>query len=344
MDARKLMELIGVVAEDRRVVEAYARIAAFGPSPRPIVLLAPTGCGKEMAARALAIASGRERFIVTNCAAIPDALIESELFGHVRGAFTGATRDRAGAFEAADGGTLFLDEIGELPVGLQPKLLRALQEGEVQRVGSDEPIKVNVRVVAATNRDLRAEVKAGRFRADLLYRFPLVVELPALRERTDLALVAADRLARIWADDRCDGSPPALDAAVLAELAAREWPGNVRELEGVLAEAVAMRDGRPIRPEDVSGVLTKAEQTAHKSGAELLTKAEQPRGASILEVARLAVRTAGVSERELARRCGWRSPTKAHRFMTSSRASSADVERVLSAMGYRISVRKPRGR
>ena len=173
-----------------------------------------------------------------NCAALPESIAESELFGHVPGAFTGAARDRAGKFEVADGGTLFLDEVGELPLTLQPKLLRALQSGEIQRVGSDRVHRVDVRVVAATNRDLAREVERGRFRADLYHRlavFPLRV--PPLRERReDIPLLAAH-----FADAarrRLGLGPVRLSDAVRARLVAADWPGNVRELENVVSRAV----------------------------------------------------------------------------------------------------------
>ena len=181
-----------------------------------------------------------------NCAALPESIAESELFGHVAGAFTGAVRDRAGKFEVADGGSLFLDEVGELPLSLQPKLLRALQEGEIQRVGSDRPHRVDVRVIAATNRDLAAEVGRGRFRADLYHRLAVYpIRVPALRERReDIPLLAAH-----FADAarrRLGLGPLRLSDEVRARLAAADWPGNVRELENVVSRAVLRAAaGRP---------------------------------------------------------------------------------------------------
>ncbi len=173
-----------------------------------------------------------------NCAALPESIAESELFGHVAGAFTGAVRDRAGKFEVADGGSLFLDEVGELPLSLQPKLLRALQQGEIQRIGSDRLHRVDVRIIAATNRDLLAEVERGRFRADLYHRLAVYpIRVPALRERRDdIALLAthfADSTRR-----RLGLGPLRLGEEVRERLAAADWPGNVRELENVVSRAV----------------------------------------------------------------------------------------------------------
>ena len=220
----------------------------------PVLIFGETGVGKELVARAIHDGSRRREapLIQVNCAALPEGVIESELFGHVRGAFTGAVANRAGKFELADGGTLFLDEIGELPLGAQAKLLRALQEGEVQRVGADQPISVNVRIVTATNRDLANEVANGRFRADLYHRldvFPLRV--PPLRERRgDVAILAGFFLDRYRAQL---GLPKVvLTAAAIVTLEANDWPGNVRELDHAIARAslrAQMRTpaGQPIK-------------------------------------------------------------------------------------------------
>ena len=215
-------------------------IDAVATTDFPVLVLGETGVGKELAARALHQGSRRREapFIEINCAALPDGVIESELFGHVRGAFTGAVANRPGRFEIADGGTLFLDEIGELPLGAQAKLLRVLQEGEVQRVGADTPIRVDVRLLTATNRDLGQEVAAGRFRADLFHRLDVFrLRVPALRERRpDIAVLAGFFLDRHRAQL---GLPQMLlTPAALQQLEAGDWPGNVRELDHVLARAV----------------------------------------------------------------------------------------------------------
>ena len=205
-----------------------------------MLVLGESGTGKELAARAIhqrSQVSGGP-FVELNCAAIPRELAESELFGHVRGAFSGATRDRVGRFEAAEGGTLFLDEIGELPFELQGKLLRVLQEGTYERVGEVRTRHARVRVIAATNRDLMAEVEAGRFRQDLYYRLAVYpITLPPLRHRReDVAALAPRLLERICR--RLGRAPVTLTPEQLTELAARAWRGNVRELLNVLERAV----------------------------------------------------------------------------------------------------------
>jgi transcriptional regulator with GAF, ATPase, and Fis domain len=212
-----------------------------------VLILGETGSGKELIARAIHGASPRRErpMVKVNCAAIPASLIESEFFGHERGAFTGATGKREGRFALADGGTIFLDEVGELPLELQGKLLRVLQEGEFEPVGSSRTRKVNVRVVAATNRDLFREVQDGRFREDLYYRlsvFPLTV--PPLRERGDDIALLAEEFARKFAQKTGRTLAP-FTPQCLARLKAYPWPGNVRELQNVIERAViTARDGR----------------------------------------------------------------------------------------------------
>jgi len=228
---------LGVSAAAQRVVHEVQLVAA---TELPVLISGETGVGKELvAAMVHASSARRERALVTvNCAALPDALAESELFGHHKGAFTGATQDRAGKFELADRATIFLDEVGELPLALQPKLLRALQQGEVQRVGSDRSHRVNVRVVSATNRHLEQEVAAGRFRADLYHRLAAYpIHVPALRDRSqDVPILADHLLSQIRRRIGC--GVPVLDADGLALLQAYTWPGNVRELDNVLARAL----------------------------------------------------------------------------------------------------------
>jgi anaerobic nitric oxide reductase transcription regulator len=205
-----------------------------------VLITGETGVGKEMVAHRLHETSPRagEALIHVNCAALPESIAESELFGHVSGAFTGATRERAGKFEIADGGTLFLDEVGELPLTLQPKLLRALQEGEIQRVGSDRTLKVNVRILAATNRDLRAEVAEGRFRPDLFHRLAVYpIHVPALRERReDIPLLAGHFLD--VSRRRLGLGHVRLTDQARERLIGAPWPGNVRELENVISRGV----------------------------------------------------------------------------------------------------------
>ena len=249
-----LQEIIG---ESPAFERAFREIAMVAPARCPVLVLGETGTGKELAARAIHSLSPRadRAFETIDCGAIPRELIESELFGHVRGAFTGATRDRRGAFELANGGTLFLDEIGELPSGAQTRLLRVLQEGRFRRVGDERAIQVDVRVVAATNRDLLSEVKGGRFREDLYYRLNVFcLRLPALRDRRgDVAQLVAHVLDRL-ADDL--GSPAArLPAAVLRRLEEYEFPGNVRELRNVLTALVLRTQGRTPTLADLESLL-----------------------------------------------------------------------------------------
>jgi anaerobic nitric oxide reductase transcription regulator len=226
-------EMIGTSAVVQRLRQ---EIDLVSRSDVPVLILGETGVGKELVARALHAASRRhsDPMLYVNCAALPETLADSELFGHVRGAFTGATADRAGKFEVASGGTLFLDEIGELPLSVQPKLLRALQEGEIQRVGSDRVIRADVRLIAATNRDLEQEVRAGRFRADLFHRLAVYpLRVAPLRERAQDIPLLAGYFCDV-ARRRLGLGQVRLDPSAIAALKAYSWPGNVRELENVL--------------------------------------------------------------------------------------------------------------
>jgi len=219
---------------------AFALLERAAASDATVLLTGETGTGKEAAAESLHLASARRDgpFIVVDCGAIPPALLEAELFGHDRGAFTGAVSERVGAFEAASGGTIFLDEIGELATELQPKLLRALERREVKRLGTTRYVAVDVRVVAATHRDLRAEINARTFRADLYYRLAVVeLVLPALRERLDdVPLIVDHLLAAASPAQRAELTTPAF----LAHLTAHRWPGNVRELRNYLDRCLAL--------------------------------------------------------------------------------------------------------
>ncbi len=232
------------VAGDPQSLALLTLAERIAVSDIPVLLEGPTGTGKEVLARFVHRLSPRTSgaFVAVNCAAMPEAMLEALLFGHRKGAFTGAAEAAEGLFRAADGGTLLLDEIGELPLALQAKLLRALQEGEVLPLGATKPLKVDVRVVAATNRHLAEEVEAGRFREDLLYRlnvFPL--RLPALRDRPgDIAALAFAMLLR---HAPAPGCPGWIDAATLALLESHAWPGNVRELENVIRRGILLADG-----------------------------------------------------------------------------------------------------
>jgi transcriptional regulator with GAF, ATPase, and Fis domain/predicted negative regulator of RcsB-dependent stress response len=238
--------IVGRSSAMQRIFDLVERAAS---SHLPVLVLGESGTGKELVAKALHLHGPRRRrvFLSENCAAIPEALLESTLFGHTRGAFTGAERDKPGLFEQADSGTLFLDEVGDMPLSMQVKLLRVLQEGEVRRVGGEKTIKVDVRVVAATNRNLQAEVAAGRFREDLLFRLQvLVVQLPPLRERDgDLPVLVQHLLEKI---SKARGRPaPGIDLDVLELFAKYPWPGNIRQLENVLQRLALLAGDRPIQ-------------------------------------------------------------------------------------------------
>jgi two-component system response regulator AtoC len=224
-----------------RVLEVVERAAEFKAT---VLLTGESGTGKEVLARAIHAQSGRreEAFVAVNCGAIPEMLLESELFGHSRGAFTGASRARRGLFVEADGGTLFLDEIGELPVALQVKLLRVLQEEEVRPLGESKPLQVDIRVIAATSRQLEEEVAAGRFREDLFYRLNVLrVPVPPLRERREDIAVLVDHL--VGRARETLGKPiRSVTDDALARLLAYPWPGNVRELENVIERAVILAE------------------------------------------------------------------------------------------------------
>ena len=259
----------GLIAESPAMRQALALVARVAEHPTTVLITGESGTGKEVIARAIHRASPRapRPFIGVNCAAIPEALLESELFGHVRGAFTGATGDKIGLFEQASGGTLLLDEIGELPVALQAKLLRVLQENEIRRVGDQKIRRVDPRVLAATARDLESEVQRGRFREDLFYRINVVaIELPPLRERTeDIAPLArhfASRLAQRF------GRPLSLSDEAIAWLERQEWPGNVRELENAIERAAVLNEKPLLHARDFEKRDTRSDIDSESGPAE----------------------------------------------------------------------------
>ena len=230
----RIPELVGNAPA---MLDVSRRIRLVAPRSTPVLIEGPTGSGKELVAEALHRLSGRSRkpFVAINCAAIPEALLEAELFGHTRGAFTGAVHGRVGRIESADGGTLFLDEIGEMPPALQSKLLRFVESGELQRVGDNETVKVDVRIVAATHRPLAKHTHEGKFRADLYYRLAVfLIRTPALIDhKQDLPVLVEHFLERMGRDEPVKR----LEASAMLKLAAHDWPGNVRELEHVLERA-----------------------------------------------------------------------------------------------------------
>lgn len=237
------------VGESQALQHVLRQVQLVAPTDAAVLITGESGTGKELVARAIHDRSPRKgrALIKVNCSAVPDALFESEFFGHVKGAFTGALADRPGRFEVADRGTLFLDEIGEVPLAMQAKLLRVLQEGEFERVGDARTRPVDVRIVAATNRDLKREVEAGRFREDLYYRLSVFpVHIPPLRERReDIPKLALHFIAQ--SAQRMNRRVPRVTQAVLSQLAAHDWPGNVRELQNVIERAVILAQGSALR-------------------------------------------------------------------------------------------------
>jgi two-component system response regulator AtoC len=263
----------GIIGTSAGITEMYAVLERVADTPTTVLITGESGTGKELVARALHENSSRKDkpFIKVNCAAIPKELIESELFGYERGAFTGAVSSKPGRFELANGGTLFLDEIGEIPVEMQVKLLRALQESEFERVGGIKTIRIDVRLVAATNRDLKKLIAAGTFREDLFYRLNVVpIRLPALRERAvDVPLLVQHFLAKF--NERLKKHVAGAEPEALDVLASYPWPGNIRELENVIERAVLFCDAQKVRvadlPPEVRGAPVAA--TAPMTDADL---------------------------------------------------------------------------
>jgi DNA-binding NtrC family response regulator len=255
-DVRDKYQLANIVGRSEAMLHVFKTAARVAATDATVLIQGESGTGKELVARAIHLSSPREKnaFVAVDCGAIAEGVLESELFGHARGAFTGAQGARRGLFEEADGGTLFLDEMGDVSTKLQAQLLRALQEGEIRRVGASEVAKVNVRVVAATNKDLVQAVKDGRFREDLYYRLNVVtIRLPPLRERReDIPL-----LAEHFAAKHSRASAAALSPEALTTLSAYDWPGNVRELENAIARALALNPSGMILPEDFSETIRK---------------------------------------------------------------------------------------
>jgi len=241
-EVEKFRPQTGLIGESAAIKEVLSMIYRVAPSGATVLITGESGTGKELAARTLHAASPRKnrRFVAVSCAAIPESLLESELFGYERGAFTGATRSKPGKFELADGGTLFLDEIGDLPTSLQVKLLRVLQEKEVERLGSTLPRKVDVRIIAATNQDLRKKVEEGSFREDLFYRINTInIHIPPLRERKEDILPLAEFFLRKFSKEM-GKDIKGFDREARKALLSYQWPGNVRELINVVERAVVL--------------------------------------------------------------------------------------------------------
>ncbi len=292
-----------MVGEGKRIRDVYQFIAKVAPTGSTVLIRGESGTGKEMAANAIHLNSPRARqpFVAINCAALTETLLESELFGHEKGAFTGAIAQKKGKFEIADNGTIFLDELGEMSLLLQAKLLRVLQEQQFERVGGTRPLKVDVRLVAATNRDLEAAIKDGSFRQDLYYRLNVVsLKLPPLRERREDIPLLASYFATKYAQ-KCKRRVQGISPEARALLTHYDWPGNVRELENAIERAVVLGSTELIRPEDLPEALLEAEagapstslsiaryhETIKETKKQLILKALEQSGGNVTEAARL---------------------------------------------------------
>ena len=297
-----LQRMVGASAAMQQVKERIAKVAR---SMAPVLVRGESGTGKELVARAIHACSHREAgpFIAVNCGAIPEALLEAEFFGARKGSYTGSTQDRQGYFQAAAGGTLFLDEIGDLPLAMQSKLLRAIQERQVRAIGSTQEDGVDVRIVSATHKDLAADVLAGRFRQDLYYRLNVIdIMIPPLRERReDLPALCESLLARIAQDS---GMPvPVLSPVVVAQLAAHPLGGNVRELENLLHRAVALSDGEELQVDfapSVPGELAPAPRAAEAMPQDLQAYLDQQERDILVK----ALRDSGFNRTAAAQRLG----------------------------------------
>jgi two-component system response regulator HydG len=303
---RRVNGATAVVAESPAMQAVLRRVARFAASDAPVAVFGETGTGKEVMARVLHANSPRAKqpFVPVNVAALPAELLESELFGHGKGAFTGATAARRGLFEAADKGTLFLDEVGEMPLPLQAKLLRALQDGEIRRVGEAQPFAVSVRIVCATHRDLAERVRAGAFREDLFYRVKVLsVQVPPLRERRDDLLPLARRL---LGEERPElrGFTPAAQTLLLSY----GWPGNVRELQNAIKHGAALATSAEVDAEDLPEELSRKPREAIGSPPPAASPSDSSIFRSLAEVERehivRVLEACGGSQAEAARVLG----------------------------------------
>src|SRR5206468_5223833 len=278
-EIREKYALANVVGRSESMLQVYKTAARVALTDATVLVVGESGTGKELVARAIHASSARAAgpFIAVDCGAIAEGVLESELFGHARGSFTGATGTRRGLFEEATGGTLFLDEIGDIGARIQGQLLRVLQEGEIRRVGESTAVKVDARVVAASNKDLATEVKGGRFREDLFYRLNVVtIRLPSLRERLEDVPLLAEHFAARHAGAR----GATLTSEAREALLAYDWPGNVRELENAVARALALNPGGTILPEDLPDAVREAYQGKGAAPVASLSS-PQPRSAPV---------------------------------------------------------------
>jgi len=317
----------GIVGRSPAIRAVLDVLLLAAPTDASVLIEGETGTGKELVAKAVHALSRRARapFVTVNCAALPDTLVESELFGHARGAFTGADRARDGRFRQAHGGTLFLDEIGEMPLPLQPKLLRAIQEGEVQPLGSDEAEAVDVRVIGATNRKLADLVSAGTFRSDLYYRLNVVpVQLPPLRERReDIPLLASHFLR---------GADRRLTPEALAALERYSWPGNVREMENLIARLLVLKPAGDIDASDLPEAVRGAQRDAVRPAAPVAAAVASlpPEGGDLYTILREledrliaeALERSGGNKNQAARSLGLNRTTLVEKLRKMSRRAS----------------------
>jgi two-component system nitrogen regulation response regulator GlnG len=260
-ELEELSGLQSLTGKTPAMQEVYKKIGAVAPTGSSVLILGASGTGKELVAKAIHDFSARAHrpFIALNCASMPEPLLESELYGHVKGAFTGAIRDKAGQAEVADGGTLFLDEISEMPLSIQAKLLRFLEQKRFERVGSTEPVEVDVRILAATNQDLRLRIRKQLFREDLYYRLNVVsIELPLLRERKDDIPLLVAHFLRASASARLNGEQADISQEAMKLLERYDWPGNVRELKNAIEHAVILARGKAIAPEQLPSHILQA--------------------------------------------------------------------------------------
>lgn len=284
---RRLDEKFGlgqIVGQSRQMKEVFAKIQRAAAVDSTVLILGESGTGKELVAQALHHNSPRKKgpFVAVNCAAVPATLVESELFGHVRGAFTGATDRRVGRFEQADGGTLFIDEIGDFELGLQAKLLRVLETLTLTPVGGYEDKKVDVRVLAATSRDIKSMVRDGSFREDLFYRLNVVtIQLPSLRERTDDIPILLDHFLKEISEQK-HTAPKKMDADVLRRFMTYRWPGNVRELRNMLESMMVLADGDTLTEHDLPDQIKEGT-------APLEARKNLPMGMTMEELEKLAI-------------------------------------------------------
>lgn len=309
----------GIIGRSSKLDEVFTLVSKVAPSDSTVLLLGESGTGKELLAKAIHYASKRkeEPFVTVNCSAIPENLMESELFGHVKGAFTGAIKNKPGKFEIADRGTIFLDEIGDLKIELQAKLLRVLQQMAFERVGGTKTVEVDVRVIAATNKDLTVAMKRGQFREDLFYRLSVVpIIIPPLRERKDDIPLLVDHFLVKFAK----GQKIRISKEALRVLEGYDWPGNVRELENVMERAVVLSGGKVIGEDDVPDFV--------KFGRAEESKVQIPQdGISLKEIEKEAIVLA-------LKKTGW-NQTKAAEFLKIPR-------HVLLYRMKKLSIRKPK--